>query len=708
MDNNQERDKYIGKRLDGRYEILEHIGEGGMADVYRGRDVLTNKTVAVKILKKEFSESEEFLRRFRNESKAIAVLSHPNIVKIYDVGFSDSLQYIVMEYVDGITLRYYIDSEKILSWKDAIHFILQILRALAHAHSRGIVHRDIKPQNIMMLTDGTVKVMDFGIAKFARDQGQTATDQAIGTVHYISPEQARGEVTDARGDIYSVGVMLYEMVTGKKPFDNENPVSIAVMHMQAKAKRPKKLNPAIPYGLDEIIMKAMEKNPEDRYQSANEMIRDIEKVKENPNIVFGYKLKSCQNESIDDEDTGEIPIESSKPKKVVVRAYPVKGRVQSNHTQPSKKVSATAVRERAKPKYIEEETYEQEEGSKSLFVPVLMAVTIVVIIVAIFSVVILFHNVLSGDSINGQMKMENLVGMNYDEAEKNFPDLKFNIAETDYTTYEENVIYEQDIDAGETVKKGTTVNVGVSLGVKTVQIQDVTGWDYKQAQETLEGQGLKVEIRYATSKNIEKDNVIDTDPTAGTEVALNSNVIMTVSKGTPNGDVEVTNFVGMSIDKAEEQARYLGLEVEKESVDSTQPENEVVTQSIKAGEKAEAGDTIKFEYSSGKIPETTTEKKAMAYTLPIPENANGSFRLDFTYEGNVIASCNFNTSTTTGNTVSQNIEGQGSQNITVSLTNTATGATAQLGIYNFDFNNASLVAISEDISGAFAQVGGVS
>ncbi|MBP0974504.1 MAG: serine/threonine protein kinase, partial [Oscillospiraceae bacterium] len=281
-------DKNIGKKLDGRYEITERIGEGGMADVYRATDVVDNKTVAVKILKKEFAENEEFLRRFRNESKAIAVLSHPNIVKIYDVGFSERIQFIVMEYIDGITLNEYMEQQGQLGWKDAAHFILQILRALQHAHSKGIVHRDIKPQNIMMLRDGTIKVMDFGIAKFAREDGKTGTDQAIGTVHYISPEQARGGVTDAKSDIYSVGVMLYEMLTGKKPFDTDNPVSIAVMHMQAKVPLPSTIRPDIQIGLEEIILKAMEKDPADRYQSARDMMDDLQTFKEDPDGVFGY------------------------------------------------------------------------------------------------------------------------------------------------------------------------------------------------------------------------------------------------------------------------------------------------------------------------------------------------------------------------------------------------------------------------------------
>ncbi|MBD5159697.1 MAG: serine/threonine protein kinase, partial [Ruminococcus sp.] len=297
-------DKYIGKKLDGRYEITELIGVGGMAEVYKGIDVMDHKEVAIKILKKEYAENEEFLRRFRNESKAIAVLSHPNIVKIYDVGFSDKIQYIVMEYIDGITLKEYIEEEKVLTWKDTVHFVIQILRALHHAHDKGIVHRDIKPQNIMMFTDGTIKVMDFGIAKFAREEGKTATDQAIGSVHYISPEQAGGDVTDARSDIYSVGAMMYEMLTGSKPFDNDNPVAIAVMHMQDIPERPRALNQDIPDGLEEIVLRAMEKDPEDRYQSTAEMMSDLDAFKVNPNMTFGY----YQEEDEEDDDENYVPV----------------------------------------------------------------------------------------------------------------------------------------------------------------------------------------------------------------------------------------------------------------------------------------------------------------------------------------------------------------------------------------------------------------
>ncbi|MEG2678213.1 MAG: protein kinase, partial [Oscillospiraceae bacterium] len=276
---------YIGKKLDGRYEIIELIGAGGMANVYKARDLRENRIVAVKILREEFLDNEELVRRFKNESKAIGLLSHPNIVKVFDVNFSDSVQFIVMEYIDGITLKDYIERKKPLSWKDTVHFTVQILRALQHAHDRGIVHRDIKPQNIMLLQDGSIKVMDFGIARFSRSETRTITDKTIGSVHYISPEQAKGDITDAKADLYSVGIMMYEMLTGKLPFDSDSAVSIAIKQISDNAKRPRDIVPEIPEALEEITLKAMAKNPNVRYQSASQMLRDIDDFKKNPSIV---------------------------------------------------------------------------------------------------------------------------------------------------------------------------------------------------------------------------------------------------------------------------------------------------------------------------------------------------------------------------------------------------------------------------------------
>ena len=269
-------ENYVGKRLDGRYEVQEIIGVGGMAVVYKAYDSIDDRVVAVKILKDEFLANEEFRRRFKNESKAIAVLSHPNIVKVFDVSYGDRLQYIVMEYIEGITLKEYIEQVKTVSWKESIHFITQILRALQHAHDKGIVHRDIKPQNIMLVQNGNIKVTDFGIARFSRSETRTMSDNAIGSVHYISPEQARGDITDDKADIYSVGVVLYEMLTGQVPFQSDTSVSVAIMQLQAEPRRPTDINNSIPSGLEQITMRAMQKKVEDRYQSAAEMLLDIE------------------------------------------------------------------------------------------------------------------------------------------------------------------------------------------------------------------------------------------------------------------------------------------------------------------------------------------------------------------------------------------------------------------------------------------------
>ena len=356
----------IGKKLDGRYEILEAIGTGGMADVYRANDVVDGTEVAVKILKREFAENEEFLRRFRNESKAIALLSHPNIVRIIDVGFTNKIQFIVMEYIDGITLKQFMEQEKTLDYDNACYFTSQILKALQHAHDRGIVHRDIKPQNIMVLRNGTIKVMDFGIAKFAREEGLTTTAQAIGSVHYISPEQARSDLTDEKSDIYSVGIVLYEMLTGEKPFDNNNPVSVALMHMQTKAKNPREINPDIPRGLEEIILKAIEKEPKNRYSCALSMMDDIERFKQFPGETFGYYE---EEDSFMDYDNNNNETNT--------KFFKALGPEKKNETL--KKATVTQIQPDDDEPYYEEEYIEK----RSMFVPILAGVVIVKVIISL-------------------------------------------------------------------------------------------------------------------------------------------------------------------------------------------------------------------------------------------------------------------------------------------------------------------------------------
>ena len=292
-------DPYIGKMLDNRYEILERIGTGGMAVVYKAKCHRLNRLVAIKILKADLAQDEDFRRRFNAESQAVAQLSHANIVSVYDVSRGGDTEYIVMELIDGITLKQYMEKRGQLNWRESLHFITQIMRGLSHAHSRGIVHRDIKPQNIMVLRDGSVKVADFGIACL-ENSAQTLTQEALGSVHYISPEQARGDRTDARSDIYSAGVVLYEMLAGRLPFEGDSAVSVAIQHLSSIPLAPREINPEIPEQLELICMKAMAPDPDRRYPSADAMIADLEAFRKNPGINLDFELSDLRPEESDE------------------------------------------------------------------------------------------------------------------------------------------------------------------------------------------------------------------------------------------------------------------------------------------------------------------------------------------------------------------------------------------------------------------------
>lgn len=685
-------DKYIGKKLEGRYEITELIGVGGMADVYKATDIIDNKEVAVKILKKEFAENEEFLRRFRNESKAIALLSHPNIVKVYDVNFTDRLQYIVMEYIDGITLKEYIDNERVLTWKDSVHFIIQVLRALQHAHDRGIVHRDIKPQNIMLFTDGTIKVMDFGIAKFARDDGGTATNQAIGTVHYISPEQARGDETDEKSDIYSVGVMLYEMLTGQKPFDTDNPISIAVMHMQNTPERPRAINPNIPAGLEEIILRAMEKDPEDRYQTAADMICDIEAFKANNAITFGYYAE--ERESAPEEKvTADSPTQyfSSARAQQEVRRTSTPTRYQDNDADYDDDYDDDY--------YDDEDDEEEEEERHSLFIPVMTAITIAFIVVAVLFVLWLIKGVIKGTGSSNKYEMPNLVGMDYYEAKDKYTFLDLQIDKTDYTSDEKDVIYFQDIQVGEAVSNGQEVKVYVSLGFSMAVVPDVKDYPYEYACKILDQMGFIPQVLYEMSSDgTEKSNVIRTEPSDGQEAEVGSTIIVYVSKGYNNDAIEVDNVVGLALEAATRNFEYFGLVVEAVGAPSLEEEGTVIEQSIAPGELVEAGTTIILTYSNGEDP-----SGVITYTLPIPGGVSGAFTIDVIDESGTSRSSKRIVAGVT-NSASIDIQGTGTETLTVVLTSND-GKTATIGVYKFDFANATFTTVREDINAAFTAVG---
>ena len=556
-------DKYVGKRLDGRYEIREIVGEGGMARVYKAFDNQENRMVAIKILKEEFLSNDEFLRRFKNESKAIAMLSHPNIVNVLDVSFGDLIQYIVMEYIEGITLKEYIENQGSLRWKDAVHFAMQILKALQHAHDKGIVHRDVKPQNIMVLADGTIKVTDFGIARFSRSDQRTITDKAIGSVHYISPEQARGEKTDEKADIYSVGVMLYEMLTGKLPFQAESAVSVAIMQLQRDPQRPTEINASIPLGLEQITMHAMQKSQDKRYQSASEMLCDLGNFRKDPAMTFSY------NYFVDDSPTRFVG------GGVVTDA---------NEAKPQKK---TANKE------------------KSGIVPILTGIAIAFLLAIIVLCIIFLPDLFSGHG--GNIPTPSFIGMKFEEVKNNAEyDANFNFeGQWAYNTdYAYGYVYNQSISEGTKVKPDTDITLYVSMGPKTKKVNDVRGKAESSAVSELKANGFKVILTEMASHDYDAGYVIRTEPRHGTVVAAGETITVYVSTGKPKEYVKVPDTVDKKYSQIEEDLKNSKLNVIKEEVNIAygqdyRPAGYVIDQSEQAGIKLLEGSDFIVYVSTG-------------------------------------------------------------------------------------------------------------
>lgn len=562
-------DKFVGKRLDGRYEIQEIIGVGGMAVVYKARDNVEDRIVAIKILKDEFTTNEEFVRRFKNESKAIAMLSHPNIVKVYDVSFGDLIQYIVMEYIDGITLKEFIERQGSLRWKDAVHFALQILKGLQHAHDKGIVHRDVKPQNIIVLPDGTLKVTDFGIARFARSEQRTITDKAIGSVHYISPEQARGERTDEKADIYSLGVILYEMLTGQVPFQAESAVSVAIMQLQRDPSLPTELNGSIPKGLEQITMHAMQKSAERRYQTAAEMLCDLDAFRKEPSLTFEYSY------FVDDAPTKYVTddnVRSSTPASQAV---------------------------------VPDTDDEEETKQKSNMIPILagIAVTFVILIGILAAIFIPKFLKPTAES----QSCPNFLGMSLTEVHEKYNDIyDFTIMEGKNNEYEDGQIYQQSITAGKPIKKGQKITLYVSTGQEIVQVNDYTNVPELTAKQGLEQAGFKVKVVLIADDEIAKGRVVKTDPAKTTYVAKGTEIIIYVSDGKEIKDVTVPNAVNKKKDSIKNLIEEEGLVVEFKEEDMTvkddyMPEGYAFRQEPAAGEKIPEGSTVTVYVSTGYV-----------------------------------------------------------------------------------------------------------
>lgn len=594
-------DNLIGKRLDGRYEIAELIGVGGMANVYRANDLSINRIVAVKVLRDEFLDNEELVRRFKNESKAIALLSHPNIVKVFDVNFSDAVQYIVMEYIDGITLKQYIDVQKPLSWKDTVHFTTQILRALQHAHDRGIVHRDIKPQNIMLLADGSIKVMDFGIARFSRSETRTITDKAIGSVHYISPEQARGDITDAKADIYSVGIMMYEMLTGTLPFESDTPVQVAIKQISDNARRPREIVQDIPEGLEEITLKAMTKDPGRRYQSASQMLRDIDDFKKNPSIVFEYKYFT------DPDPT----------------RYVDKARVDDGKTA-SLKSAKTSGKKGGKKK---------KDGSISrtnLMMYTVMGVTAAVVICTL---VLSMFSLGFFDGDHEEIVMPNLVGQVGREVMSS-ASYSFKFRESDDSDYNadypEGYIYRQNPMPGMPVKDNAKVELYISKGTKIITLPDVTDWSSGDAVEQLRSLGVQVQMISVKNENYASNIVIKMEPDAGEQVPAGSLVILSVNMLSEGSSVAVPDLNERLREDALADLSKVGLTVGKQTLQpSNAPAGTVIGQDPAAGSRVSSGTKVDIIISSGAPTLTHT----LVLKLPAPPQGATSYTLRIAVNG---------------------------------------------------------------------------
>lgn len=643
-----------GSYVINRYEIIAKIGSGGMADVYKAKDHVLNRLVAIKVLKQEYSTDATFVKKFRVEAQSAAGLSHPNIVSVYDVGEDDGVYFIVMELVQGITLKNYIDMKGKLDIREALNISVQIASGLSAAHENRIIHRDIKPQNIIMSRDGKVKVTDFGIAKVA--DSTTVTTTAAGTVHYISPEQARGGYSDERSDIYSLGITMYEMVTGRVPFEGETNVAVALMHIQSEMVPPRKLEPSIPVSFEKIILKCTQKKPERRYASAKELIADLRKVLTHPDgeyVVIPGAVPEGRTIVMKDDDIDSLKTASLHRSLSDVTEETLNGMTEEDEEPVQKSDSRKRPAKKSDPE--EDDDFDNDEEDDDEVNPALNKVMMVLGIggFIILAVIIFFiighaagffggsHNKKESDtqSVSTESVSEtapassnaevvivpDLSNKTETEAKAALNKLRLGVSVQKGSSDDvpEGQVYDQSPAAGVKTDVHTQVTIYISTGKETFKLDDVTGMDYDQAQSQLENDGLKVSLEFEYSDSVDKDEVIRTSPEAGSQVAEGDTVTIVASKGKETKFVTVPYVIGYDLDTAISMIKDAGLTYDGKSSDYSDsvPEGEVMNQSIGSGQSVEEGTSITLTVSLG--------SKVSSYTASISiENPFGAEIVD--------------------------------------------------------------------------------
>ena len=604
----------IGEVLGNRYELMEKIGEGGMAIVYKARDNKLSRLVAVKILKKEFANNKDISDKFKKEATAVANFSDANIVNVLDVGHEEegNIDYFVMEYVNGKTLKELIVENGKLNYTVAISIAIQIAKALECAHKNNIIHRDVKPQNILVTESGLVKVTDFGIAKSSTSATITNTTTIMGSAHYLSPEQAKGTFIDLRSDIYSLGIVLYEMVTGILPFDGESPVTIALKHIQSEPVEPKKHNASIPDSLNNLIMKSISKESINRYQNCRELINDLQKIKENPNAAIGTRVNY--------DDGRTIVMEPIRTENIVNKDV---------NMTPNKPSYSKSDFENDYDEEDEEDFFESKNNSKKSKRnnKAVIIVGAVVIAIALLGGMAFGSGLLTGGSSSSKtVTVPNIVGMTLDNATKELEKvgLKIKVSETIESDKEENTILEMNPVSNTEAKKGDIIEVKVSSGVSKVKVPDLRDYEINYIQDLLTQKGLEWNITYQYSENIKSGYLISQYPERDTQVPKGTTIELTISKGPEEKFVSVSNYLGQNVDAAKSKLEELGLTVilQEQQTDRESENGVVLSQSLESGTKISAGAKITLTYGKYTAPSNVDISQYLSIGMSLEDAIN--------------------------------------------------------------------------------------